>query len=125
MNIISIRGATTVENNLESEILHNTEILLNEIIEKNNINIDDIISIFFTMTRDLTKVYPAVSARKLGIVNASLMCLDELYIENSLEKCIRIMFLVNSNKKQKDAKHVYLNNAKNLRKDLLKKDNEV
>ena len=124
MNIISIRGATTVENNLESEILHNTEILLNEIIEKNNINIDDIISIFFTMTRDLTKVYPAVSARKLGIVNASLMCLDELYIENSLEKCIRIMFLVNSNKKQKDAKHVYLNNAKNLRKDLLK-DNEV
>ena len=124
MNIISIRGATTVKNNLESEILHNTEILLNEIIEKNNINIDDIISIFFTMTRDLTKVYPAVSARKLGIVNASLMCLDELYIENSLEKCIRIMFFVNSNKKQKDANHVYLNNAKNLRKDLLK-DNEV
>ncbi len=118
----SIRGATTVEENTEDEILKNTKTLLKKIIKENNIETKDIVSIFFTMTKDLNKVYPAVSARELGIVDASLMCTQELYIENSLEKCIRVMFNINSNKKQSDMKHIYLNKAKTLRKDLLNKE---
>ncbi len=118
----SIRGATTVLDNTEDEILNNTEILLKAIIKKNNICTEDIISIFFTMTKDLDKVYPAVSARNLGILDASLMCTQELYVENSLKKCIRVMFNINSDKKQCEMKHIYLNEAVNLRKDLIIKE---
>ncbi len=118
----SIRGATTVLKNDKVEILKNTKDLLNDIIKKNNIDIEDIISVTFTMTKDLDKVYPAVSAREIGILNASLMCMQELYVENSLEKCIRVMFYINSNKKQCEMKHIYLKEAVNLRKDLVTLD---
>ncbi|MFV0441514.1 MAG: chorismate mutase [Lachnospirales bacterium] len=118
--MVSVRGATTVRENSKENILIETEILLKEILKVNKIEIDDIISCFFTMTKDLDKVYPAVAARKLGIVNASLMCYDELYIENSMEKCIRIMIQFNSNKKQKDVQHIYMNEAKKLRPDIVR-----
>ncbi len=121
--MVSVRGATTVDKNDKEEILNNTEILLKKILHKNNIEIENIISIFFTMTKDLNKVYPAASARKIGITNASLMCMQELYVENSLEKCIRVMINIKSNKKQEKMKHIYLNKAKNLRPDIINKEN--
>ncbi len=126
-NMRSIRGATTVVNNTEKEILQNTEQLLLEILNKNDIDIEDIISIFFTMTKDLDKVYPAVSARNIGITEASLMCNQELYVENSLKKCIRVMVIVNMNseKKQREMKHIYLNGAKILRKDITDEENSM
>lgn len=114
----SIRGATTVLNNNKEEIIESTIELLHKIIDANNIDIEDIISILFTATKDITKVYPAVAARQIGIVNASLMCMDELYIEGSLPKCIRVMVSIETSKKQKDMKHIYLRNAINLRPDL-------
>ncbi len=119
MNMRSIRGAITVELNDEKQILDETKKLLNTIIEKNNVNIEDIVSIFFTMTKDLDKVYPAKSARELGITEAGLFCTQELYVENSLEKCIRVLLHINSYKSQKDMKHIYLKEAKKLRLDLL------
>ena len=114
----SIRGATTVINDNKEEILLNTKELLQEIIKINKIDIEDIISIFFTATNDITKEYPAVAAREIGILNASLMCMDELYIEGSLPKCIRVMVNIETNKKQKDMKHIYLKEAIGLRPDL-------
>ncbi len=122
LKLVSVRGAITVENNTEDEILKATEQLLQKILNENNIFIENIISVFFTMTKDLTKVYPAVSARKLGITNASLMCYDELYIENQLQKCIRVMIQFYSNKNQSEIYHIYLNEAKKLRPDLIKED---
>ncbi len=122
IKLVSVRGATTVINNTKEEILKNTEIMIKKIIDENDINVDNIISMFFTTTKDLTKVYPAVAARSIGIVNASLMCYDELYVENSLEKCIRVMIQFYSEKNQKDIKHIYLNEAKILRPDLIKEE---
>lgn len=122
--LVSVRGAITVENNSKDEIIEATKNMLDEIIEKNEIEVCDLVTLIFTMTRDLDKVYPAVAGRELGIVNASLMCVDELYIEGSLEKCIRVMVQFYSNKSQKDVKHIYLKGAKFLRPDLLEENNK-
>lgn len=118
MNVVCIRGAITVNENNKEEIIEKTEILLKKINEENNINIDNIISIAFTATKDLTKVYPAVAARNLGITQAALLCYQELYVEGSLEKCIRVIYTCNMECKQKDVKHIYLEGAKVLRPDL-------
>ena len=116
----SIRGATTVANNEKEEILSSTKELLTEMLKANEIEIEDIISIFFTATKDLTKVYPAVVAREMGIVDAGLMCMTELYVEESLTKCIRVMIHAQINKSQKEINHIYLKDAKGLRPDLTK-----
>ena len=87
--------------------------------ECNYINRANVASIIFSTTKDLDKVYPAKAARELGYINAGLMCFNEMDVEASLQKCIRIMILYNSEKTQEDVKHVYLKGAKILRPDLL------
>lgn len=116
--MISIRGAITVQENTKHEILDGTKILLLAILETNHIAVDDVISIYFTGTKDLTAVYPAVAAREIGLTECSLLCAQEMHIEGSLNKCIRVLLHVNSNHCQKDAKHVYLREAKTLRPDI-------
>lgn len=118
MNIVSIRGAITVEENTVESILSNTKELLYEIEVRNHIDKDKVISIIFSATKDLNKVYPARAAREMGYVNSGLMCFNEMVVEGSLDKCIRIMVTYNSNKSQKDVKHVYLKGATILRPDL-------
>lgn len=118
MSVSCIRGAITIDENTKDNIIKNTTDLLEQIIYENEIKIDDIISILFTATKDITKVYPAVSARNLGITNASLMCLQEMYVEDSLEMCIRVMVTVNTTKSQSQVKHIYLKNATILRPDI-------
>ncbi|MDD3839250.1 MAG: chorismate mutase [Clostridia bacterium] len=118
MYLVAIRGAITVENDTKKDILRNTELLLKEIMCQNNIEKEEIISVFFTATRDLTAVYPAVAARELGIVNAALMCANEMDIKNSLNMCIRVMVQANSEISQKEVKHIYLKQAKTLRPDI-------
>ena len=81
-----IRGAVTVDANTREDILLNTRNLLKEIINQNSLKIEDIVSVLFTATRDLDAAYPAVAARELGIVSASLMCAQEMYVRDSLEK---------------------------------------
>ncbi len=118
LNARAIRGATTVENNNKNEILLYTEQLLKKIIEDNNINIEDIISIFFTATKDIDAEFPAVAAREIGLTNVPLMCAQEIDVSGSLQKCIRIMVYVNTDKKLEDFNHIYLREAERLRPDL-------
>lgn len=122
MRVLAIRGATTVENNCREEILKETKILLERIIEDNSLDIDDVISMIFTMTKDLDAVYPAVAVRELlNISDTPLLNYEEKYIKGSLEKCIRVMVNVNSDKSKNEVKHIYLNEAKRLRPDIAKK----
>lgn len=115
----AIRGATTVANNNAEEILRETEKLLIDVYEKNRLKEDDIISIIFTVTNDLDATFPAIAARNLGWTSIALMCTNEINVPGSLEKCIRVLFHVNSDKKNDEIKHVYLNNAKVLRPDFV------
>ena len=120
MNVVSIRGAITVKENTLECILESTKELLYEIESKNDIERDNVISIIFTATKDLDKVYPARAAREIGYVNCGLMCFNEMVVEGSLDKCIRIMILYNSARNQEDINHVYLKGATALRPDLIR-----
>ena len=114
-----IRGAITIEENTIEEIRINTINLLEQILKENNISIDDCASIIFTATKDITKAYPAKFAREIGFVNCSLMCVQEMFVENSLGLCIRVMVTINKEEKDFKPKNIYLNEAKKLRPDLI------
>ena len=118
MYLRGIRGAITVAKNTKEDILKETSLLLKETITQNAINIDDIASIFFSITRDLDQAFPAISARNLGLINTALLCFNEVEVPGSLEKCIRVLFHINTKKSQNEIKHVYLKGAQTLRPDL-------
>lgn len=125
MNICSIRGAITIEENTRECIIKNSEELLKEVLKENNILKDDIINIIFSATKDVTKAYPAIATRNLGITDCAIMCMQELNIEGSLPMCIRIMMTVNTNKTKSEIKHIYLKDAKKLRPDISLKENPI
>jgi chorismate mutase len=116
----AIRGAITVEKNSEDMILDATKELLSRMLKDNELNQDDIISIWFTMTLDLNAVFPAKAARELGLTDVALMCTNEIDVKNSLKKCIRIMISFNTGKSLSQLHHIYLKKAVSLRPDLIK-----
>lgn len=120
MIVRALRGAITAENNNAKEITDNTIALLNEMFKQNNLEKEDIVCIIFTLTEDLDAEFPAVAARKIGLVDVPLLCLKELSIKDSLSKCIRIMIQFNTEKSNKDLHHVFMKDAKILRPDLTK-----
>ncbi|MCL2421012.1 MAG: (d)CMP kinase [Defluviitaleaceae bacterium] len=118
----SIRGATTVTENTTEAILEASGELLTEIIKANDLNTDQIIDITFSATKDINAVYPAVAARKMGIVEAGLFCVQEMDVPGSLPMCLRIMMhAAQPGRNQLDMNHVYLRGAEALRPDLAKK----
>ncbi|RRD93508.1 (d)CMP kinase [Clostridiales bacterium COT073_COT-073] len=110
----AIRGAITVKANTEADILKQTEKLLHKIMERNWLTEEKIISIFFSVTKDLTKVPPARAARNMGLTQTALACYTEMEAEGSLERCIRVLMHVEMKHKPY---HVYLEDAKQLRPD--------
>jgi cytidylate kinase len=117
-----IRGAITVNEDTRDEVLAKTECMLNEIIAQNNLKIEDISSVMFTATSDIKSVYPAVAARMIGIVDASLMCMQEMHVEGSLRMCVRAAVSIETDKTQAEMVNVYLEGAKVLRPDRVKKN---
>jgi len=116
-----IRGAITVEYDIESEVISATEELLEKILEVNpSLHSDDIASILFTVTEDIRSVHPAKAARKLGWTTVPLLCSTEIPVSNSLTKCIRALIHWNTDLRQNEIKHVYLREAIILRPDLIK-----
>ena len=111
----AIRGATTVETDGAEQIRERVKELLDEIKAKNNLNNEDIICIMLSNTADIRSFYPAKAAREAGFSSCALYSSVEPDIENSLKKCIRVMFLVESDEKPV---HVYLHGAERLRTDL-------
>lgn len=118
MSIVAIRGAITLEENTSREIISRTKDLLSKIKTLNNLDQNKVISILFSATEDLNAEYPAKAARKLGYTKAGLMCFNEMQVENSLKKCIRVMILYSGDIEPDCVQHVYLGEAKTLRPDL-------
>lgn len=111
----AIRGATTVSCDSAEEIKEKVNELLFEITRQNCLQEQDIICIMFSNTTDLHAFYPAKAARECGFVNCALFSSLEPEIDGALKMCIRVMLLI-----EKDIlpKHIYLNEAINLRKDI-------
>ncbi|MEH7345310.1 chorismate mutase [Bacillus sp. JJ1532] len=117
--IRGVRGATTINENNEKEIIEATEILLRKMIEENSIDAEMVASVFISVTEDITAVFPAKAMRLIeGWKYVPVMCMREIPVDSSLEKCIRVMMHVNTNISQKDISHIYLRDAIKLRPDL-------
>ncbi|MFS0781386.1 chorismate mutase [Bacillus sp. 1P06AnD] len=116
-----VRGATTVEEDKEQVIVRQTEDLLRELIGQNGIEAEHVCSVIISATSDLTAAFPAKALRNIdGWTYVPVMCVREIEVPGSLEKCIRIMLHWNTEKSQQDINHVYLNRAVSLRPDLIK-----
>lgn len=111
----AIRGATTVDCDGPEQIRSAVKELLETIVSKNSLNERDIICIMFSTTADIKSFYPAKAARECGFGFCALYSSLEPEIEGALKLCIRVMMLVESNS---HPVHVYLNEAKSLRKDI-------
>lgn len=123
--IRGIRGATTVNENSEEEILRETKKLVLQMVKENDVTPEDISHVLFSTTEDLNAVFPAKVAREMtGWTYVPVMCMREINVPNSLPKCIRIMMVVHTTKKQEEINHVFLNNAIVLRPDLVKKEGD-
>jgi chorismate mutase len=114
----AIRGATTVEADTVADITERVVALLSEILERNGLAEDDIISILFTATDDVVATFPATAARSIGLGAVPLICARELAIPGSVPRCIRVMLHVETSRPRSDIHHVYLEGARGLRDDL-------
>ncbi len=112
-----IRGATTVTSNDRDEILEATRELLSMMVRVNDINIDDIASVYLTTTHDLDATYPAFAARQLGWFDMALLCGHEMVVPDGLPHCIRVLIHWNTTKAPAEIGHIYLHDAKSLRAD--------
>jgi chorismate mutase len=110
-----IRGATSVERNESEEILAATKELLQLMVERNDLAIEDIASAIFTVTEDLDAAFPATAARAMGWTEVPLLDAREIPVPNSLGKCIRVMLHVNTTRSAAEIQHVYIRDAVNLR----------
>jgi chorismate mutase len=119
MPVRGIRGATSVTEDRQDLILEATRELLQEIFRLNQIDqYEEIVSAIFTTTPDLISCFPAEAARGMGMSEVPLLCASEIAVPKAMSKCIRVLLHFNTDKKQKDIKHIYLREAKKLRPDV-------
>jgi chorismate mutase len=117
MKLRALRGATTVEKNDADAILDGTEELVREVMERNGLHPDDMVSCIFTCTHDLNAEFPAVAARRLGLNGVPLLCAQEIDKPGALPRVIRLMLHCYADPAA-EARHVYLHEARALRRDL-------
>jgi len=115
--LCALRGATTSEYNSVESITSAVEELLSELISRNNLIPDQIISITFSVTSDLNACFPASIARKKsGWENIALLDCQQMFVKSDLKKCIRLLAYVCLPNEQLP-QNPYLNQAKDLRPD--------
>lgn len=122
MKMRGIRGATTTVVDEKDMVVSVTKELLQEMIDKNNLQPDDVCSVFISTTKDVTSVFPASALRTIeGWKFVPIMCFAEIDVAGALEKCIRVMIHANTSRSQEEIEHIYLNEAVKLRPDLIEK----
>jgi chorismate mutase len=115
MRCRGIRGATTAAENSRVAILAATRELLETLVARNDVPVEEITSAFFTVTDDLDTEYPAQAARQLGWEGVALLCAREIPVPGSLSHCIRVLLHVNTERTQAELRHAYLGDAARLR----------
>ena len=113
-----VRGATTADENSREAILTATRQLLALLIRTNGIRSEDVGSAIFTTTAELDAEFPALGARQLGWLDVPLMCGHEISVPGSLPRCIRVLVHWNTEKPQREIRHIYIKGAEQLRPDL-------
>ena len=115
--LFAVRGAVQAEANEAGAILGATEELMRELIERNGLEPEAMVSCLFTTTDDLDAEFPAVAARDLGLTMVPLMCCREIPVPGSMPRVIRVMLHFYAPASH-EAEHVYVGEAQKLRTDL-------
>lgn len=118
MTVRAIRGAVQVAADEREQIIEATTGLVTEVMSRNALHDDDVISMLFTATPDLTAEFPALAARRLGFTAVPLMCAREIDVPHAMPRVIRLMAHVETPAPRAQIRHVYLGGATALRLDI-------
>ena len=118
VRIRALRGAITVDADDPEAIVEATAELLGEMLARNEASHDDLVSLIFTATPDLTAEFPAAAARRLGISDIPLLCAAEIAVPGAVRRCIRVLMHLYTARDYASLRHVYLGEARQLRTDL-------
>lgn len=118
MPVRALRGATTVDADTPDQVNDRVAELVAEMLRRNGVLHEDLISLFFTATKDVTSVFPATAARAVGMGDVPLLCAQELDIDGGTPRCIRILMHLETEHPRAALHHVYLHGASGLRDDL-------
>lgn len=118
MVLRAIRGATQVSVNSSVGIGDGIRELLPAMLEANGLKVEDVISVLMTATPDLVADFPAASARDVGFAGTPLICAVEINVVGALERIIRVLMHVESDRSKEEISHIYLHGATALRRDL-------
>lgn len=118
MAVRAVRGATQVAADDRDVVLAATRDLVGEVLGVNALAPGDVVSILFTATRDLCSVAPALAARQLGLHDVALICLQEMWVEGSMPRVVRLLAHVETDQPRGELRNVYLNGTEVLRADV-------
>jgi chorismate mutase len=114
----ALRGATTVDEDTPDQITERVQTLVREMLDRNDVDKEDLISVIFTATSDLTSIFPATAARGIGLGDVPLLCATELAVREGTPRCIRVLMHLWTERPRAELRHVYLEGARGLRDDL-------
>jgi chorismate mutase len=114
----AIRGATTVDEDDLEHVNERVQALVRAVLERNEVDHDDIVSIIFTATEDIVSTFPATAARGLGLGDVPLLCARELSVAGATPRCVRMLVHTYTTRERGELHHVYLEGARGLRDDL-------
>lgn len=118
MAVRAVRGAIQVDADERDQILDAAAELVTEVMNRNELSTDDVISVLFTTTPDLHAEFPALAARKLGFQDVPLLCASEIDVPHALPRVIRLMAHIETERHRSQIQHVYLRGAAALRLDI-------
>lgn len=114
----AVRGATTLDRDDHAHMIERTQELIHLVFDRNGLVEDDLVSIVFTATADVTAGFPAEAAREAGFVHTPLLCARELEVDGGITRCIRVLVHAYTPRAKDEMRHVYLHDARQLRTDL-------
>ena len=114
----ALRGATTVDADTAEQVHERTSALVKEMLARNGVHPDDVISILFTSTGDIRSAFPATAARAMGLVDVPLLDARQPEVDGALPRCVRVMMHLSTDLPRHALRHVYLEGARGLRHDL-------
>jgi chorismate mutase len=117
MRLFALRGAVSVDRNERDEVLARTEELMREVMTRNDLAPEAMVSCVFTATDDLDAEFPAVAARQVGLDRVPLLCAREIAVPGAMPRIIRVLVHYHA-PEDHTPRHVYLGEARGLRADL-------
>jgi chorismate mutase len=118
VTVRAVRGAVQVDANERDAILEATAELVTEVMSRNGLSTDQVISVIFSATGDLDAEFPALAARKLGFQEVPLLCCAEIPVPGAMPRVVRLMMHVETELPRPEVQHVYLRGAAALRLDI-------